>query len=457
MGAIPEYKTIRVTFVADSEANIIGVGDDASKKQAEKLAALSACLQLGSRDLFDSHNLPIRLSSNRNGANNKDCQAAATHSLSDGTPVSLDQARAYMDFYCRKFRFGKPDITYESSRGKGREVWSATLYVNGRRIGMGQANAKKDASNEAYKDTVVYLAECDPILWAEFQTSGEAQAASNGGSVPDVVFRLSNEMDDDLREIVRSSRESELYRRAKVMLESARGSRLLVQQASEKPMGRFTSSTKMSSTLGDKPREQALKAKSKMLSDRLATYQTDDTITVKTLREQRQALPVTAHASMVLSALATNPVTILMAATGSGKTTQVPQLILDAATMSGNGGKCNVICTQPRRIAAMSVAQRVANERNESLGESVGYQVRFEAKPPTADGSILFCTTGVFLRRLQNDMESADGAFLDPITHVVVDEVHERDIDTDLLLFCLRKVLNDRKEKGKPEIKVLLM
>ncbi|KAG0150238.1 hypothetical protein CROQUDRAFT_652659 [Cronartium quercuum f. sp. fusiforme G11] len=450
----------RVTVVADAEANIIGVGDDTSKKEAEKLAALSACLQLGSQNLFDSQNLPTRLTSSdkRNGATNGKDLSAATHHLADGTPLTLDKARAYMDFYCRKFRFGKPDISFERSKGqRGRETWAATLFVGGRRIGMGHANAKKDASNEAYKDTVVYLAECDPELWCEFQTSGEALAASQGGSVPEVVFRLSNEMDDDLREIVQSSRQSELYRRAKLMMESARGSRMLIQQNPTTSNANRSTSHGCSGQGSDKSREQALKAKSEVLSDRLAQYQTDDRRHVATLREQRNALPVTAHASLVLSALATNPVTILMAATGSGKTTQVPQLILDAATMRGDGAKCNIICTQPRRIAAISVAQRVANERNEQLGDSIGYQVRFEAKPPTPDGSVLFCTTGVFLRRLQNDMESADGTFLDPITHVVVDEVHERDIDTDLLLFCLRKVLKDRKEKGKPEIKVLLM
>lgn len=432
----------RVTVVADSSANIIGTGDDPSKKEAEKLAALSACFQIGSQNLFDNNNLPINSVPTR----------TSSHALSDGTALTLDKARAYMDFYCRKFRFGKPDIAYENLRNpKGRESWSATLFVSGRRIGMGVAHAKKDASNEAYKDTVVYLSECDPDLWAEFQSSSEAQNA-HVGTVPDVVFRLSNEMDDDLRDLVRSSRESELYRRAKVMLESARGSRLLVEQTLVRSNAR-----RSNPSLSDKARQDALKAKSEVLSDRLAQYQTDDKRNVVALREQRAALPVTAHASLVLSALATNPVTILMAATGSGKTTQVPQLILDAATMRGDGAKCNIICTQPRRIAAISVAQRVANERNEQLGESIGYQVRFEAKPPTPDGSVLFCTTGVFLRRLQNDMESADGAFLDPITHVVVDEVHERDIDTDLLLFCLRKVLKDRKEKGKPEIKVLLM
>lgn len=149
----------------------------------------------------------------------------------------------------------------------------------------------------------------------------------------------------------------------------------------------------------------------------------------------------------------------MLAATGSGKTTQIPQLILDDWIMRGDGAKCNVVCTQPRRIAAISVAERVAKERGESLGDSVGYQVRFESKPPKPDGSILFCTTGLFLRRMQTDLNRPAGSegFLDGVTHVCVDEVHERDVDTDLLLFVLRMLLHKRRREGKREIKVVLM
>jgi len=63
---------------------------------------------------------------------------------------------------------------------------------------------------------------------------------------------------------------------------------------------------------------------------------------------------------------------------GCGKTTQVPQFILDDAISRGEGSLCRIICTQPRRISAITIAQRVAEERNESLGKSVGYQIRLE-------------------------------------------------------------------------------
>lgn len=126
-----------------------------------------------------------------------------------------------------------------------------------------------------------------------------------------------------------------------------------------------------------------------------------------------------------------------------GKTTQIPQFILDASLKGPAGWVANIICTQPRRISAISVAQRVAQERAEHLGNSVGYQIRLESVrvcPRAGRGiccksgntlgnshvfqssatRLLYCTTGVLLRRLEGDPE------LSGVTHVIVDEVHER-------------------------------
>ena len=132
---------------------------------------------------------------------------------------------------------------------------------------------------------------------------------------------------------------------------------------------------------------------------------------------------------------------------------QVPQILLEEAIKNGTGANCNIICTQPRRIAATSVAARVAVERNEPLQKSIGYQVRFDAKLPIAGGSVTYCTTGILLQQLRN---SADEA-LDGITHLVIDEVHERDILIDFLLIILKRVMYDRMERGLPEVKVVLM
>jgi ATP-dependent RNA helicase DHX36 len=126
---------------------------------------------------------------------------------------------------------------------------------------------------------------------------------------------------------------------------------------------------------------------------------------------------------------------------------------LEQAIKSGHGADCNVICTQPRRIAATSVAQRVAVERNEPLQKSVGYQVRFDSKLPLPGGSITYCTTGILLQQLRHNPDEV----LDGITHLVIDEVHERDIMIDYLLIILKRVLKARKQNGKAPVRVVLM
>ena len=86
--------------------------------------------------------------------------------------------------------------------------------------------------------------------------------------------------------------------------------------------------------------------------------------------------------------------------------------------------------TQPRRISAVSVAERMAEERCEELGQSTGYSVRFESWLPRPYGSALFCTVGVLLRKLEGGLRG--------VSHLIVDEIHERDLNSDFLLVLLR-------------------
>jgi ATP-dependent RNA helicase DHX57 len=120
----------------------------------------------------------------------------------------------------------------------------------------------------------------------------------------------------------------------------------------------------------------------------------------------------------------------------------LPQFILDHEIDSGRGASTNIIVTQPRRVAAMGVAARVAQERLEDvdrLPQTVGYAIRGERKA-TRDTRLLFCTTGVVLRRL-----GGGDAELQGVSHVIVDEAHERGVDTDLLICLLRDILERNK------------
>ena len=162
----------------------------------------------------------------------------------------------------------------------------------------------------------------------------------------------------------------------------------------------------------------------------------------------RATLPISQLEAQVRVAMEDGQVAVVCGETGSGKSTQVPQMLLEHALESGRGGVTSVICTQPRRIAATSLARRVAQERGEQVGARgamVGYQVRLESKR-TESTKLLFCTTGIALRMMLSDPP------LQGVSHVVVDEVHERDTQTDQLLLLLRELMPTR-----PDLKVVLM
>ncbi|KAG2261721.1 hypothetical protein Bca52824_068800 [Brassica carinata] len=161
--------------------------------------------------------------------------------------------------------------------------------------------------------------------------------------------------------------------------------------------------------------------------------------------ECRRCLPAYKQRDVVLSAISQNQVIVISGETGCGKTTQIPQFILESEIEANRGALCSIICTQPRKISAMSVSERVACERGEPLGESVGYKVRLEGVRGR-DTRLLFCTTGILLRRLLVDRN------LRGVTHVIVDEIHERGMNEDFLLIILKDLLPRR-----PELKLILM
>ena len=111
----------------------------------------------------------------------------------------------------------------------------------------------------------------------------------------------------------------------------------------------------------------------------------------------RAKLPVAAYRDRIVSAIEGNAVVVVCGETGCGKTTQVPQFILEAMAKRGEGGKCTVVCTQPRRLAAIAVAERIAAERGESVGKTCGYAIRLDAQR-SEETRMLFCTTGLLLR-----------------------------------------------------------
>ncbi|XP_074099663.1 dosage compensation regulator mle isoform X1 [Cotesia typhae] len=165
---------------------------------------------------------------------------------------------------------------------------------------------------------------------------------------------------------------------------------------------------------------------------------------LKQSMKERSTLPVFAMKNEIMAAINENPVIIIRGNTGCGKTTQVCQFILDDYIASEQGAYCSIVVTQPRRISAVSVSDRVAAERCEPLGQSVGYSVRFESQLPRPYGSIMFCTVGVLLRKLEGGLRG--------VSHVIVDEIHERDVNSDFIMVLLRDMVHTY-----PDLRVILM
>jgi ATP-dependent RNA helicase DHX57 len=168
----------------------------------------------------------------------------------------------------------------------------------------------------------------------------------------------------------------------------------------------------------------------------------------------RQALPAWRLREDIIKTVNKCQVTIISGETGSGKSTQSVQFVLDDLIQRQLGAVANIICTQPRRISALGLADRVADERCSQVGDEIGYTIRGESKQKPGVTKITFVTTGVLLRRLQTSGGGAEDviAALADVSHVVVDEVHERSLDTDFLLVLLRQILRKRKD-----LKVILM
>uniref|UniRef100_A0A7N6F8V6 ATP-dependent RNA helicase TDRD9 n=1 Tax=Anabas testudineus TaxID=64144 RepID=A0A7N6F8V6_ANATE len=156
------------------------------------------------------------------------------------------------------------------------------------------------------------------------------------------------------------------------------------------------------------------------------------------------SLPITRNRQELISLIENNSVVIIRGATGSGKTTQMPQYILDHYNEKNTS--CNIVVTQPRKIGATSIARWVATQRKCTLGSLVGYQVGLE-KMATEHTRLIYMTTGVLLQKL------VSAKCLTEYSHIFIDEVHERTEEMDFLLLVLRKLLHSNSHY----VKIILM
>lgn len=527
--------TGRATVFTPGEHEVIGVGDDRTSKEAQKLAALSALLQLSSAGAFDgeikqsslteeavrqehvdntavaadvstttedpsvggsglkpasietidpspeeimdqnpttadmlganeeavgTNSLPDDEGERATVATSADdavrmeqqdtnkSSSERTVTLSDGSSLSYEMARHFLSYYCELFRYGLPDVQCSTATVKSRDStasttsWEAVLSIQGFSFGSGTAWDKKGAIVNCYLDAARELADGDPDLWHDFLAHARKKGTNHPvGLAPELPFKMPKALREDIAVLNDELERSSLYQNAPMTNVSAKST----MRAAAPPAFVATS-------------EIELERKSLLMDDRLSRYRRDPAM--RRIRQERQSLPIYNQVDEILHTIAANDVTVITGRPGSGKTTQIPQLILDDWTIRNRGADCNVLCTQGRRLASVWAAERVAAERGQAIGDQVGYQIRFDLRPPKPDGSITFCTPTTLLQRLQRALGIYvnEAAFkeLDSVTHIIVDEVQDREIDVDLLLVVLKRFLADRKARNKP-VKIVLL
>lgn len=232
---------------------------------------------------------------------------------------------------------------------------------------------------------------------------------------------------------------------------SRKGSRLVMEKRAQQERARAAgklanlAGTQLGNIMGVKQEDEDVVDKS---GSQFASHLKDKTdaasnfSATKTIQEQRQYLPAFAVREDLLRIIRDNRIVVIVGETGSGKTTQLTQFLLE----DGFGKQGLIGCTQPRRVAAMSVAKRVSEEVGCKLGDTVGYAIRFE--DCTSKNTVIKCidqftldmTDGVLLR------ESLTSQDIDQYSCIIMDEAHERSLNTDVLMGLLKRVMARRRD-----------
>ncbi|KAL8715156.1 MAG: hypothetical protein Q9220_001114 [cf. Caloplaca sp. 1 TL-2023] len=360
--------------------------------------------------------------------------------IRDSAALTTDNSSKFFDYYRllhpgTAIEITRPQQEDRTSRTQvSRGIHLAQVYIDGKPLGQPvSTSSKKKAENLACLTAAIELKNQKPELFPGFFRA----LATGNGEILKPVAPIDMSVDEDcqlvMQETLLSARKAGLPDQVEEVLSDE-------QQESAR-----------SRTFRRRLSPHQMKERTEQIEGAFNAYMSDSKLADS--RKKKAELPMNQYRAKVLDLVSENSYSIIVGATGSGKTTQVPQIILEHAITAGSAASCNVICTQPRRIAATSVARRVAEERAQQLQDTVGYQVRFDTKLPRHGGSVTYCTTGILLQQLQHQPDEV----MDSISHLVIDEVHERDIQIDFLMILVKKAMADRIAKGKPTPKVILM
>ncbi|KAK3679172.1 hypothetical protein LTR78_000733 [Recurvomyces mirabilis] len=333
--------------------------------------------------------------------------------------LNTDTASYFFEYLREVRRDIRLETVHETVRAGAATRHSVTISVDGDPVGEPVVlDNKKPAESVAYLVAAVELGKKEPKLMQDFAT----RLIQDKGKILKPLRSIDLSVDSEALYVMRSAlveaRQAGLPDNREGLTAEHVGGDLAKQRRRRRQLSE-TQINQLHSTL--RAQQQAFDA-DESLHD---------------LHAKKAALPMNQYKAQVIEMVSGNPFGIVVGATGSGKTTQVPQILLEHDIAE----------------AATSVAQRVADERNQPLREQVGYQVRFDAKLPQQGGSINYCTTGILLEQLKHD---PDGV-LDAASYLIIDEVHERDTNIDFLMIIMKKALAARKSAGKTVPRVVLM
>ena len=358
--------------------------------------------------------------------------------IKDSGALTTDNASKLFDFY--KILRPGVDVRYECEEkdyyrihGYG-SVFSGQVTLNNTPLGEAvEMTSKKMAEDTAWLTAAISLKNKESDLYPRYLRA----LRSGNGQILQPILPVRMPVDEDCSLIMRET----LFGARKAGLPDEVEEATPMIDVSEARRDRFN----------QKASGEAAERRDRSLQQQLTAYLEDPAH--EDLRKKKADLPMNQYGAKVIDIVNNNVYSIIVGATGSGKTTQVPQILLEDATARGKGSACNIVCTQPRRIAATSVARRVAAERVERLQDSVGYHVRFDSRLPRTSGSITYCTTGILQQQLQHMPDDV----MDNVSHLIIDEVHERDMLIDFLLILLKKNVARRLAQGKSVPQVVLM
>ncbi|KAL8861588.1 MAG: hypothetical protein Q9178_002113 [Gyalolechia marmorata] len=360
--------------------------------------------------------------------------------IKDSTALTTDNSSKFFDYYKITHPGAVVQLVEPQIQGRSEKLTAAKgihqsqVSLNDKLIGQPvSTSTKKKAESLAYLTAALELRKEEPELFPGFFRA----MATGSGEILRPVNPVSMSVDEDcqlvMRETLLAVRNAGLPDQVQDVLTDEGGTAARTR------------------TFRRRLSPDQLAERTQQLERAFSVYLMDPKYA--DLRKKKDELPMNQYRAQVLDLVSNNPYSIIVGATGSGKTTQVPQILLEDAITAGSGAICNIICTQPRRIAATSVARRVAEERAQQLQDTIGYQVRFDARLPIHGGSITYCTTGILLQQLQHQPDDV----MESVSHLVIDEVHERDILIDFLMIILKKAMSDRAAAGKSTPKVVLM